>query len=71
MLIHYTYLTAFTWMAVEGIQLYRLAIIVFASGRPYEVFQYAGAYGLPAVIVGITALTAYIHGEDAYGGDCL
>jgi len=71
MLIHYTYLAAFAWMIAEGIQLYRLAIIVFASSRSHGKLQYIGAYSFPAIIVGTTALTAYLKAESAYGGDCL
>ena len=71
MLTHYIYLAAFAWMALEGIQLYRLVIVIFETGSSYVKTEYVGAYGIPAIIVGVTALVAYLKGDNACGGDCL
>ncbi|XP_070574016.1 uncharacterized protein [Ptychodera flava] len=54
MLLHYVYLVAFMWMLVEGIHLYLRVTKVFSTGL-YLRFYYPTAYGLPAIVVGVTA----------------
>nr|XP_006819829.1 PREDICTED: uncharacterized protein LOC102809949 [Saccoglossus kowalevskii] len=61
MVLHYVYLAAFMWMLVEGMHLYLRVTRVFSTGI-YLKFYYPIAYGLPAVVVAITAgvdITSY------------
>ncbi|XP_061087666.1 adhesion G protein-coupled receptor E2-like isoform X1 [Conger conger] len=63
-LLHYFFLAAFCWMFLEGVQLYRMVVLVFNTTlRP--LIMVAVGYGVPAVIVTISAL-ANAHG---YGTD--
>ncbi|XP_036004605.1 adhesion G protein-coupled receptor E2 [Fundulus heteroclitus] len=54
-LLHLFYLAAFCWMCLEGIQLFRMVVLVFNTNFR-TVYMMAGGYGVPAVIVAITAL---------------
>ncbi|XP_037648116.1 adhesion G protein-coupled receptor E2-like isoform X1 [Sebastes umbrosus] len=54
-LLHFFFLAAFCWMCLEGIQLFRMVVLVFnTSFKP--LYMMAGGYGVPAVIVAISAL---------------
>lgn len=54
-LLHFFFLAAFCWMCLEGIQLFRMVVLVFnTTFKP--LYMMAGGYGVPAVIVTITAL---------------
>ncbi|KAM8723132.1 adhesion G protein-coupled receptor E5 [Acanthopagrus schlegelii] len=54
-LLHFFYLAAFCWMCLEGIQLFRMVVLVFNTSFK-TLYMMAGGYGVPAVIVGISAL---------------
>lgn len=54
-LLHFFFLAAFCWMCLEGIQLFRMVVLVFNTNFK-TLYMMAGGYGVPAVIVGITAL---------------
>ncbi|ELU11325.1 hypothetical protein CAPTEDRAFT_226868 [Capitella teleta] len=54
-LLHYFFLASFAWMCVEGIQLYVMLIEVFESEKSRVKYYYLAAYGLPALVVGISA----------------
>ncbi|XP_031723472.1 CD97 antigen [Anarrhichthys ocellatus] len=54
-LLHFFYLAAFCWMCLEGIQLFRMVVLVFNTNFK-TLYMLAGGYGVPAVIVGISAL---------------
>ncbi|KAM9346629.1 adhesion G protein-coupled receptor E5 [Symphorus nematophorus] len=54
-LLHFFYLAAFCWMCLEGIQLFRMVVLVFNTNFK-TLYMMAGGYGVPAVIVGISAL---------------
>jgi hypothetical protein len=54
-LLHYFYLAAFCWMCLEGIQLFRMVVLVFNTSFQ-TVRMMAVGYGVPAVIVAISAL---------------
>uniref|UniRef100_A0A3Q3WJC0 Uncharacterized protein n=1 Tax=Mola mola TaxID=94237 RepID=A0A3Q3WJC0_MOLML len=54
-LLHFFYLAAFCWMCLEGIQLFRMVVLVFNTNFKI-IYMLAGGYGVPAVIVGISAL---------------
>ncbi|XP_076142703.1 adhesion G protein-coupled receptor E5-like [Alosa pseudoharengus] len=63
-LLHYFFLAAFSWMLLEGVQLYRMVVLVFhTSLRP--AYMMAAGYGAPLAIVIISAI-AYPQG---YGTD--
>lgn len=54
-LLHYFFLAAFVWMLLEGVQLYFMLVKVFESERRRNIYFYASGYGVPAIIVLITA----------------
>ncbi|XP_067877065.1 adhesion G protein-coupled receptor E3-like [Heterodontus francisci] len=53
--LHYSFLSVFVWMLLEGIQLYLMIEIVFVSKLPLERYIYWIGYGLPALIVAVSA----------------
>ncbi|XP_022246580.1 latrophilin Cirl-like [Limulus polyphemus] len=55
-LLHYFFLAAFAWMFFEGFQLYVMLIEVFESEKSRVKLYYVAAYGIPAVIVMISAI---------------
>ncbi|KAI1884312.1 hypothetical protein AGOR_G00225130 [Albula goreensis] len=62
--LHFCFLAAFCWMCLEGVQLYRMVVLVFNTTlRP--LYMMAAGYGVPTVIVTISALI-YAKG---YGTD--
>ncbi|XP_041032932.1 adhesion G protein-coupled receptor E3-like isoform X1 [Carcharodon carcharias] len=60
-ILHYSFLSVFAWMFLEGIQLYLMVQVVFAPKVPIERFIYWIGYGFPALIVAISA-AAYHEG---------
>ncbi|XP_070837211.1 adhesion G protein-coupled receptor E5 [Chaetodon trifascialis] len=54
-LLHFFFLAAFCWMCLEGIQLFRMVVLVFNTNVK-TLYMMAGGYGVPAVIVGISAI---------------
>nr|XP_033500777.1 adhesion G protein-coupled receptor E2 isoform X1 [Epinephelus lanceolatus] len=54
-LLHFFFLAAFCWMCLEGIQLFRMVVIVFNTNFK-TLYMMAGGYGVPAVIVAISAM---------------
>ncbi|CAI5679646.1 unnamed protein product [Oreochromis niloticus] len=53
-MLHFFFLAVFTWMLLEGVQLYRMVVLVFnATMRP--LYLYAVGYGTPLFIVSISA----------------
>ncbi|KAJ8001457.1 hypothetical protein DPEC_G00169690 [Dallia pectoralis] len=61
-LLHLFFLASFCWMLLEGIQLYRMLMLVFNSAIRTR-YLYAVGYGLPLAVVLISA-AAY---PDGYG----
>ncbi|KAJ0050526.1 hypothetical protein NL108_003776, partial [Boleophthalmus pectinirostris] len=54
-LLHYFFLGVFTWMLLEGVQLYRMVVLVFnATLRPLYLFAFG--YGAPLAVVIISAI---------------
>ncbi|GCB62493.1 hypothetical protein scyTo_0011474 [Scyliorhinus torazame] len=53
--LHYFFLTVFTWMCLEGIQLYLMVVKVFNAGCLRKRHMLPFGYGLPLLIVGISA----------------
>ncbi|KAG5279227.1 hypothetical protein AALO_G00075470 [Alosa alosa] len=65
-LLHFFYLSVFCWMCLEGVQLFRMVVLVFHTTLRTRYLMAAG-YGVPAVIVAISA-AAYPKG---YGSERL
>ncbi|XP_016131418.1 CD97 antigen-like isoform X1 [Sinocyclocheilus grahami] len=65
-ILHYFFLASFCWMCLEGVQLFRMVMLVFNTTlRP--IYMFATGYGVPAVIVAISAtVNASGYGTDNY-----
>ncbi|XP_006896477.1 PREDICTED: EGF-like module-containing mucin-like hormone receptor-like 4-like [Elephantulus edwardii] len=64
--LHYLYLASFTWMLLEGLHLFltvrNLKVVNYTSaGRFSKMFMYPVGYGIPAVIVAVSAGFGYKH----------
>ncbi|XP_032234741.2 adhesion G-protein coupled receptor D1 isoform X2 [Nematostella vectensis] len=57
--LHYFCLTSFAWMLVEGVFLYIMVVNVFESHKDHMKVYLGCSYGIPAVIVIISASIAY------------
>ncbi|XP_073763795.1 adhesion G protein-coupled receptor L3-like isoform X44 [Danio rerio] len=64
-LLHFFFLSAFTWMFLEGVQLYILLVEVFESEHSRRRYFYLAGYGIPALIVAVSAAVDY----RSYGTD--
>ncbi|KAJ8411098.1 hypothetical protein AAFF_G00181330 [Aldrovandia affinis] len=64
-LLHFFFLAAFTWMFLEGVQLYIMLVEVFESEHSRRKYFYLVGYGVPALIVGVSAAVDY----RSYGTD--
>ncbi|GAA6218167.1 adhesion G protein-coupled receptor E1-like [Lates japonicus] len=65
-LLHFFFMAAFCWMCLEGIQLFRMVVLVFNTNFK-TLYMMAGGYGVPAVIVTISAITnAKGYGTERY-----
>ncbi|XP_061620302.1 adhesion G protein-coupled receptor L3-like isoform X6 [Phyllopteryx taeniolatus] len=64
-LLHFFFLAAFTWMFLEGVQLYILLVEVFESEHSRRRYFYLVGYGLPALVVAVSAAVDY----RSYGTD--
>ncbi|KAM9843255.1 adhesion G protein-coupled receptor E5 [Aulostomus maculatus] len=53
-LLHFFFLAAFCWMCLEGVQLFRMVVLVFNTSFK-TLYMMAAGYGVPAVIVAISA----------------
>uniref|UniRef100_A0A8C1LKJ5 Uncharacterized protein n=1 Tax=Cyprinus carpio TaxID=7962 RepID=A0A8C1LKJ5_CYPCA len=63
-LLHFFFLSAFCWMLLEGVQLYRMVVLVFHTTLKH-LYMYLVGYGVPLIIVAISAI-AFSKG---YGTD--
>ncbi|KAL4648744.1 adhesion G protein-coupled receptor E1-like [Arapaima gigas] len=54
-LLHFFFLSAFCWMCLEGVQLYRMVVLVFNTTL-HMVQMLAAGYGAPLLIVVISAM---------------
>nr|XP_044986134.1 adhesion G protein-coupled receptor L3 isoform X4 [Jaculus jaculus] len=64
-LLHFFFLAAFTWMFLEGVQLYIMLVEVFESEHSRRKYFYLVGYGTPALIVAVSAAVDY----RSYGTD--
>uniref|UniRef100_W5MQ29 Adhesion G protein-coupled receptor E5b, duplicate 3 n=1 Tax=Lepisosteus oculatus TaxID=7918 RepID=W5MQ29_LEPOC len=55
-LLHFFFLASFCWMCLEGIQLYRMVVLVFHTTL-HRLHMLAFGYGIPLVIVVISAIS--------------
>ncbi|KAM9780078.1 adhesion G protein-coupled receptor E3-like [Neosynchiropus ocellatus] len=53
-LLHFFYLAAFCWMCLEGVQLFRMVVLVFNTSFK-TLYMMAAGYGVPALIVALAA----------------
>uniref|UniRef100_A0A4W5QKA2 Adhesion G protein-coupled receptor L1a n=1 Tax=Hucho hucho TaxID=62062 RepID=A0A4W5QKA2_9TELE len=58
-LLHFFFLAAFSWMCLEGVQLYLLLVEVFESEYSRKKYYYLCGYCFPALVVGISAAIDY------------
>ncbi|XP_049328015.1 adhesion G protein-coupled receptor L3 isoform X26 [Astyanax mexicanus] len=58
-LLHFFFLAAFTWMFLEGVQLYIMLVEVFESEHSRKRYFYLTGYGIPALIVAVSAAVDY------------
>ncbi|XP_067259389.1 adhesion G protein-coupled receptor E5 isoform X2 [Chanodichthys erythropterus] len=63
-LLHYFFLSSFCWMLLEGVQLYRMLVLVFENTIKH-LYMYAVGYGVPLAVIIISAIS-YPQG---YGTD--
>ncbi|RDD43216.1 Adhesion G protein-coupled receptor L2 [Trichoplax sp. H2] len=57
--LHYLYLAAFSWMLVEGINLYFMIIRVFNAGKSMTAIYYGIGWGLPLIVVGVSVAVKF------------
>lgn len=63
-LLHFFFLAAFCWMCLEGVQLFRMLVLVFNTNFK-NLYMLAGGYGVPALIVGVSlTVDAKEYGTD-------
>jgi len=67
--LHYVYLAAFVWMAIEGHHLYRLVVNVFDSGRNFSRIYLIVGYGAPLIIVATTGIITASLQDTGYAND--
>ncbi|XP_006817911.1 uncharacterized protein LOC102804522 [Saccoglossus kowalevskii] len=67
--LHFLYLSVFTWMFVEGLHLYLQIVVVFASERNRVALYYIIGWGVPGVIVAVSLAVA-LDGYGATMGHC-
>ncbi|XP_055470376.1 adhesion G protein-coupled receptor L2 isoform X12 [Psammomys obesus] len=58
-LLHFFFLAAFSWMCLEGVQLYLMLVEVFESEYSRKKYYYVAGYLFPAAVVGISAAIDY------------
>uniref|UniRef100_A0A8C5H1Q7 Adhesion G protein-coupled receptor L1-like n=2 Tax=Gouania willdenowi TaxID=441366 RepID=A0A8C5H1Q7_GOUWI len=58
-LLHFFFLAAFSWMCLEGVQLYLMLVEVFESEYSRKKYYYLCGYCFPALVVGISAAVDY------------
>ncbi|XP_078070273.1 adhesion G protein-coupled receptor L3-like isoform X2 [Mustelus asterias] len=58
-LLHFFFLAAFTWMFLEGVQLYIMLVEVFESEHSRKKYFYLVGYGVPALIIAVSAAVDY------------
>ncbi|XP_056121883.1 adhesion G protein-coupled receptor L2-like isoform X4 [Rhinichthys klamathensis goyatoka] len=57
--LHFFFLAVFSWMCLEGVQLFLMLVEVFESEFSRRKYYYASGYLFPCVVVGISAAIDY------------
>ncbi|XP_078576108.1 adhesion G protein-coupled receptor L2-like isoform X4 [Branchiostoma floridae x Branchiostoma japonicum] len=66
-ILHFFFLASFAWMCLEGFQLYVMVIEVFESQYSRLKYYYLFGYGVPLVVVGVSAAIDHrSYGTDKY-----
>ncbi|XP_035693583.1 adhesion G protein-coupled receptor L3-like [Branchiostoma floridae] len=65
--LHYLFLAVFTWMCVEGVELYVMLIRVFNLKRTRLIYYHIVGYGIPAIVVLVSAAINYGLNLEGYG----
>ncbi|XP_029905277.1 adhesion G protein-coupled receptor L2 isoform X2 [Myripristis murdjan] len=58
-ILHFFFLASFSWMCLEGVQLYLMLVEVFESEYSRKKYYYVSGYLLPAIVVGVSAAIDY------------
>ncbi|XP_045061244.1 adhesion G protein-coupled receptor L2 isoform X14 [Coregonus clupeaformis] len=58
-ILHFFFLASFSWMCLEGVQLYLMLVEVFESEHSRKKYYYVSGYLLPAIVVGVSAAIDY------------
>uniref|UniRef100_A0A673YID7 Adhesion G protein-coupled receptor L2 n=1 Tax=Salmo trutta TaxID=8032 RepID=A0A673YID7_SALTR len=58
-ILHFFFLASFSWMCLEGVQLYLMMVEVFESEHSRRKYYYVSGYLLPAIVVGVSAAIDY------------
>lgn len=67
LLLHFFFLSAFTWMLMEGIHIVVMLVQVFDAAKSRLKYYYLVGYGAPIIVVVITAGADYTaYGTDNY-----
>ncbi|GLD50028.1 adhesion G protein-coupled receptor L2, partial [Lates japonicus] len=64
-ILHFFFLASFSWMCLEGVQLYLMLVEVFESEYSRKKYYYVSGYLFPAIVVGVSAAIDY----GSYGTD--
>ncbi|XP_068174916.1 adhesion G protein-coupled receptor L2 isoform X7 [Antennarius striatus] len=54
-ILHFFFLASFSWMCLEGVQLYLMLVEVFESEYSRKKYYYVSGYLFPAIVVGVSA----------------
>ncbi|GBO27154.1 hypothetical protein AVEN_201004-1 [Araneus ventricosus] len=60
-LLHYFFLSSFSWMLLEGVHIYLLLVVVFASRRSHSEKYYLFGYGKQSVFFSVRIETRARH----------
>jgi hypothetical protein len=66
LVLHYIFIAAFVWMAVEGHHLYLKLVKIFDGGRSYSRIYLIIGYGVPFLIVAVTAIVSFCLQDFGY-----
>ncbi|CAN9500364.1 unnamed protein product [Ophioblennius macclurei] len=58
-ILHFFFLASFTWMCLEGVQLYLMLVEVFESEYSRKKYYYVSGYLFPAIVVSVSAAIDY------------
>ncbi|XP_061635038.1 adhesion G protein-coupled receptor L2 isoform X17 [Phyllopteryx taeniolatus] len=58
-ILHFFFLASFSWMCLEGVQLYLMLVEVFESEYSRKKYYYVSGYLFPAIVVGVSAAIDY------------